>query len=229
MSAKARPTAERANGDAAWKLPRGRHKLPEKVVAENQRSRLLAATARTLARRGYTALVVEDIIKEAGVSRTTFYANFENKHDCVRIAHEEVFTRLTSHIYRACASRLDWPRRVAAAVRAGIDFAAESPEEARLLLFESLGADPQLAAHVLASNDHLVGLLRGGREHSAQAMALPDLTERALIGAITSIAGNRLMQGQIDRLRDLEPELVQLMLTPYVGAEEARRIAGTEV
>lgn len=223
-------TAVRTNGNGrgngASKLPRGAHRLPRDVVAENQRSRLLAGVARAVARRGYAGLVVEDVVREAGVSRTTFYENFDNKQECVRVAHGEAFDRLTGRIFRACAAEIDWPRRLAAAVRAAICLALEAPEEARLLLYESLGSDPELAAHVLASNEHLIGLLRAGREHSPHAGSLPELTERALIGAATSIVGNRLIQGQADRLRAVEPELVQLMLIPYVGGGQARRLAG---
>jgi len=58
---------------------------------------------------------------------------------------------------------------------------------------------------------------------------LPELTERALVGAATSIVGNRLLQGKQEELRRIEPELVELMLVPYTGREEARRIATAAV
>lgn len=209
------------NGD--WKLPRGRHKLPREVVVERQRARLLAGAARAMATHGYVSLTVEQIIEEARVSRTTFYENFANKRDCLRVAHEEAFDRLAGTIFRACAGVLEWPAKVAAAVAAAIRFAVESPGEARLLIFDAVGAEPELAARVLASNEHLVGMLRAGREHCPQAAMLPELTERAMIGAATTIVGNRLMRGQADRLPALEPELVQLILIPYLGREEARR------
>lgn len=54
---------------------------------------------------------------------------------------------------------------------------------------------------------------------------LPELTERAMIGAATSIVGNRIMRDQVDRLPAVEPELVQLILIPYLGPEEARRVS----
>jgi AcrR family transcriptional regulator len=212
-----------------WKLPRGRHKLPPGVVSENQRGRLLAAVAQAVAERGYSALAVEHVISIAGVSRSTFYANFDDKQDCVLVAHGAVFDRLSSAIRRACAGEPEWPGKVAAAVRASLRFALDSPAEARLLLFETISADRELAAHALASNDHLVGMLRAGREHSARAARLPELTERALVGAATSIVGNRLLQGKEEELRRIEPELVELMLVPYVGSEEAHRIATEDV
>jgi TetR/AcrR family transcriptional regulator len=206
-------------------LPRGRHALPRKFVVENQRSRLLAGAAQAIAEHGYAGLAVEQIISAAGVSRTTFYDNFENKRDCVLVAHEETFDRLAGTIFRACASEREWPRRLAAAVRAAIEFSVESPVEARLLVLDTVGADPQLAARVLASNEHLIGLLRAGRQESAKAALLPELVERALVGAASSVIGARLMQDQIDDLARIEPELVQLMLIPYVSVDEAQQLA----
>jgi AcrR family transcriptional regulator len=223
VSAGARSARSAVNGNGGWVLPRGQHKLPREVVAENQRSRLLAGAARALTARGYASLSVEQVIAEAGVSRTTFYANFDNKRECVQVAHDEAFDRLCGSIFRACAAKWKWPEKVAAAVGVAIRFAIESPDEARLLLFDAIGADPELAARVLAANEHLAGMLRAGREHCPHVASLPELTEPAMIGAATSIIGNRVMQGQLDRLPELEPQLVQLILIPYLGLDGARR------
>jgi AcrR family transcriptional regulator len=212
-----------------WRLPRGRHKLPPQVVNENQRSRLLAAAAQAVAEHGYSSLAVEHIISIAGVSRSTFYANFDDKQHCVLVAHGEIFDRLAGTIRRACAAEREWPRKLAAGMRAALRFALDSPADACLLLFETVGPDRELSAHVLASNDHLVGMLRAGREYTVEAAMLPELTERALVGAATFIVGNRLLQDQQAELWRIEPELVELMLTPYVGREEARRIATEDV
>jgi len=215
----------RPAGDIAWPLPRGPHKLPREVVTDNQRRRLMAGMARALARKGYAEMSVEDVLTEAGVSRTTFYEHFKNKRECVLLAHEEAFDRLAAELFRACAGENEWPAKVAVAVSAAIGFAARNPDEAQLLVVDALAADPTLAERALLSNDYLVGLLRNGREQCLQAGTLPELTERALIGAASSVVGTRLLAGQVDQLPVLEPQLIQLMLMPYVGISEARRIA----
>jgi len=208
-----------------WPLPRGPHKLPREVVTDNQRRRLMAGTACALARKGYAEMNVEDVLLEAGVSRTTFYEHFKNKRECVLLAHEEAFDRLAAELFRACAGQSEWVAKVAAAVEAVVAFAIRTPEEAQLLVVDALAADPKLAERVLASNDYLVGLLRNGREQCSRAAILPELTERALIGAASSVLGSRLLAGQVDQLPELEPQLLQLMLMPYVGVSEARRVA----
>lgn len=216
-------------GDAAaggpWQLPRGPHNLPRKIVADHQRQRLLAGAASALAEHGYAEMNVEHILGQAGVSRATFYEHFDNKRECVLVAHEQAFDRLTGELVRSCAAQSEWSAKVVVAIATAIVFAVRSPAEAQLLVLESLAADTILAERALASNDFLVGLLRNGREHCPRAATLPELTERALIGATASVIGQRLLCDQADQLPALAPQLIQLILIPYVGHEEAARIA----
>jgi AcrR family transcriptional regulator len=186
---------------------------------------LLGGAARALAKHGYPELTVEQILREAEVSRTTFYEHFSNKRDCILVAHDVAFERLSAGLRAACSAQPEWPRKVAAGVAAAVDYVTAVPEEAHLLVLDAVGTDPALASRALAATDFLVGLLRAGREQSEQAAALPDLTERALIGAITSVIASRLVSGQSDRLPEVRPQLVELVLMPYVGVEEARRLA----
>jgi AcrR family transcriptional regulator len=204
-------------------LPRGPHKLPPEVVASNQRERLIAATARCLAEQGYAGTSVQHIIAGAGVSRATFYAYFENKRDCVIAAHQVTFERLTAAIFRACASQREWPLKVKAAIADALAFVEEDPERARLLFLDALAADLEVARRVLDSNAHLAALLRSGRQHGGGEEPESELTEEAVIGAITSITSGRLLAGQ--SLDGLEPQLVTFALTPYIGSAEAERVA----
>jgi AcrR family transcriptional regulator len=212
-------------GASGWELPRGPHGLPREVVVDHQRQRLLAGAARAVADRGYAATTVEHVLVNAGVSRTTFYENFDNKRGCILAAHEQAFSRLAGELAGACARKPSWPAKVSAAIAAAIEFATRAPDEALLLVLEAVAPDSVLASRVLASNAFLVAMLRGGREQWPAAASLPDLTERVLVGAATAVIGTRLMAGQADRLAVLEPQLVQLVLMPYLGNEAARRVA----
>jgi AcrR family transcriptional regulator len=210
---------------STWQLPHGPHKLPREVVADHQRQRLLAGAAAALAEHRYAEMNVEHVLEHSGVSRSTFYEQFDDKRECVLIAHEQAFDRLTAELLRACAGQAEWPAKVAAAITVAIDFAVRAPGEAQLLILEAVAADPVLVERVLASNDFFVGLLRNGREQCRQAASLPELTERALVGASTSVIGSRLLSDRADSLPALAPQLIQLILNPYLGNEEAARVA----
>src|SRR6478672_8439464 len=133
-------TAIPAAVDRDRRLPRGRHGMPQELVAEIQRDRLLAAAASAIAEQGYAALVVGDITARAQVSRATFYKLFEDKHDCVLAGQRWAFDRLQTAIVDATesaadsadpAAEMEWPRAVSAGVAAALEFAVEFPGQAR--------------------------------------------------------------------------------------------------
>lgn len=143
----------------------------------------------------------------------------------LRATQEEAFDCLTGELSGACAAAFEWPDKVVAGIGAAIAFVTRDPERAQLLIVETVATDATLAAGALACSDYLVGLLRNGREQHPKAVMLPELTERALVGAMVSVIAGRLLSGRADQLPELEPQLVQFLLMPYVGVGEARQIA----
>lgn len=212
--------------EPSWKLPSGRHRFPREVVERHQRDRIIAGIANALAEHRYGSLTVEHVIEAAGISRRTFYDNFANKEEAVLVAHDTIFERFLGTLVRACNSQVEWPLKVKAALGAALDFAAAEPGQAQLLTLDALASNVAIAQRVLDANEHLASLLSAGRRVSEAAAALPQLTEKALIGAVTAIVASRLMNGEAEVLPEFLPELVELTLIPYLGPEEARRIAG---
>jgi AcrR family transcriptional regulator len=208
-----------------WDLPKGRHRLPREVVSRNQRLRLIAGVARAMTEHGYARLTVEHVISAAGVSRASFYEQFDNKQQAVLAAHDVVFERYLAALLRSCNSEREWPLKIKASIATTIAFATAEPEQAQLLALDSLAGDAEVASRVLASSDHLASLLSAGRHYNPRGAELPDLTEKALVGAVSALIAGRLMNGEAEALPELEPQIVELILIPYVGPEEATRVA----
>lgn len=206
-------------------LPRGNHGIARELVIDSQRRRLLNATATTFVEEGYASLTVAGIVSRAHISRRTFYELFDGKLDCVLATHLLAFERLEKALRASCTSRQSWPQAVAAGVRAALDFAAGSPEQASLLAFAPLAAQPELTARALAAKEHLLVLLRRGRGSCAEAEAPSELVEQALLMGVMQVVGAELAAGRAERLPALAPELAQILLTPYLGQGEARRAA----
>jgi AcrR family transcriptional regulator len=206
-------------------LPRGRHSLTPEEVAANQRERILAAIATVIAEHGYGGLTVELVIEVAGVSRSTFYVHFSNKREAVLAAHELIFDRFLAALLAACGTEAEWPMKVRAALGATVDFVTARPRQAQILSTGSLNADAALAERAAAAHDHLASLLTSVRPHSPNAGRLPKRTEQFLIAAIASLLGGSLAKGETSRLRSMQTELVELLLIPYYGGDEAARLA----
>jgi hypothetical protein len=140
-------------------------------------------------------------------------------------AQAEARARLAGVLAESCTSvSLDWPAKLVLSVAAGIEFAAQAPEEVRLLLPDAVAIDPALKAGAEQTSDFLASLLRRGREHFP-AVAMPELTERAMIGSATWLIATKLLQGEAAQMLTLRQPLTQLLLTPYVGRERAHRLS----
>ncbi len=138
---------------------------------------------------------------------------------------ESAFGRLQVAIVEACGVEEGWPQKVAAGVRAGLEHAAADPATAELLTRKAVAGGPDGIARHDRLVSYLAERLRPGREERPGGAGLPEVTERAMAGGVLMLVAQRLDQGREDELVALVPEAIQFVLTPYLGAEEARRIA----
>lgn len=182
---------------------------------------MLEALAEAVAERGISNVRVSDVLAGSGVSRTTFYQHFDDLHGCLVASYWAAFEQLIRGISEACGSAPDWPGGVLAAIDFSLDFSIEHSAQAQLLSTTNNACDPRLERHSRLVVDQLAGLLRAGRTRLDPPPALPDLTEQALIGGAIAVIGTRLAAGQLDQLGGLKPELAQLLLTPYLGRQQA--------
>jgi AcrR family transcriptional regulator len=207
-------------------LPAGRHGYSREQVAHHQRERLIAGLAAAVAEKGYAAVTLSDIVKQAKVSRRVFYANFEGKEQCFLAAFEVVLAHLRELVAEAVEGIPGWPQRTIAAGRAVLGFLAAEPDLARLCLVESRGAGPAVTARFNEAASELAPLLRQGRaERPKGERPLPDSTEDSTIGSLVSLAYRKAAAGEAAQLGDLLPDCIELVLLPYLGPAEAARLA----
>jgi AcrR family transcriptional regulator len=212
-------------------LPRGRHGLPRELVLANQRERMAVAATEIIAREGYAALTVTDVIARAGVSRATFYKIFEDKTDAALAAQRRAFELLDRTLTSACASSTDWPEGVRRAIAAAIEFCRSSRDESRLLLACNYAHfEPRLAGREVALPSRLVKLLdEGAARHTGRPAPTPPSAELGVCTAI-SIFGTCIAEERTEALPGLYPDLVDALLAPYLegaagGGEQSKRIA----
>ncbi|HEX4308286.1 MAG TPA: TetR/AcrR family transcriptional regulator [Solirubrobacterales bacterium] len=192
---------------------------------EVQRERLLAGVANVLAERGYSDLTIERILELSGASRETFAINFTSKEAAVEAAMRAASESFFDLLLRACSAQQEWPLKVKVAVGATLDYAAAAPAQVALLNLNGFKASPGVASQTTEIKDQLASLLAGGRRYVKDRAALPVLTEQAIVGGILGVISSRLEAGEAARLPDLAPQLVEFALLPYLGREEAARIA----
>jgi AcrR family transcriptional regulator len=209
-------------------LPAGRHGFSRAQVAHNQRERLIAGLATAVAERGYRAVTITDITKQARVSRRVFYENFEGKEECFLAAFEVVVGHIRELAAEAAEGIDDWPRQAIAAARTVLAFFAEEPDLGRLCLVESQAAGPAVSARFHEAVRELVPYLEEGRALRTRDRELPATTEDSTIGALVMLASRKVAGGEAAQLEDLLPEFAEFILAPYLGAEDATRLAHSQ-
>lgn len=140
-------------------------------------------------------------------------------------AFEGAFARLQVMLEMVCVSGDPWHERVRVAVRQALDFAAKDPAAASVLTNAALAQGGDGLERYERLMAYLAGLLEPGRAESPHGADLPSTTERSLAGGVATIVANRVDRGRAEELPGLSTEMVQFILTPYIGTEEARRIA----
>lgn len=199
--------------------------MPREFIVQNQRERIITALVDTVAEHGYNATTVAHITKAASVSRRTFYEHFADKEACFLAAYEMVAEHIAASMRAAADSFPEWPQKVRAALATMLRFLAGEPELARVCMIEPIAAGGEIAARHRASMQGLVEILKAGRPEHAGARPLPAATEETLVGGIVSLIVREISAGRAEKLEELLPDLVELTLSPYVGAEEAERLA----
>lgn len=214
-----------ATAGAAPRLPAGRHGLPREFIEQNQRERIITAMVDTVAEKGYNATTVADITKAASVSRRTFYEHFADKEACFMAAYEMVADHIRASMRAAAQAFGEWPQQVRAALATMLRFLAAEPELARLCMVEPVAAGGEIAARYRATMQDFVTILKAGRPAHGGERPLPEATEETLVGGIVSLIVREISAGRTEDLEKLLPDLVELILAPYLGVEDAERLA----
>jgi AcrR family transcriptional regulator len=209
-----------------WRPPRGRHRLPAEVIARSQRERLLEAAVRVVAEKGYGRTTVADLTREAGISRTTFYAMYEDKEACFLAAYDNLADALVKRIASAYEGEEPWPERARAGLSVLLEALAEEPALARLALVDVGAAGPAAQRRYRAALQRLTPLFDEGRDFAPAGRSLPANTSRMAIGAVVGLISDELAEGRAEYLRSLLLDLLFAALVPYIGPAAAAREVG---
>jgi AcrR family transcriptional regulator len=163
-----------------------------------QRERMLDAVVVAVAEKGYADMTVADVVAGAGVSRRTFYEQFDDKLDCFLAAYEWHTDALLREVEAAVAATP--PReRLRAGLTAYLEGLAAHPRFARVLIVDILGAGPK----ALEVRERM----RARWANSYRGVSGDEDVLRALVGGIAELVQARLIAGEARSLPELVPTL----------------------
>jgi AcrR family transcriptional regulator len=172
---------------------------------------------------GLNEASVTDISAAAGVSRRTFYGYFKNKEEAFLDAYERVSDFLLEAMAEAGRAERGWPARVRAELEAMLEVFAANPDLASFVLAAPPAAGGEVAGVFVSFLDRLLALLTEGRPKRTRNPG--DAAEHGLLGGLAGVIVDEVRAGRGRKLPKLLPDLVELVLTPYLGRTEAARAA----
>ncbi|MGH2938133.1 MAG: TetR/AcrR family transcriptional regulator [Solirubrobacterales bacterium] len=189
------------------RLPPGRSGDRD-AARRDQRERLFAAMVASCAEKGYEATSVEDLLRASGVSRATFYEQFEDKVSCFRAAEEEILAGAISAVAEALGGDEGKDSgRARAALEAFVGVVVDQPAAARMCLVESYAAGATGIEPVRRAIDWIVLLARDAAEQLPGRAAMPPEVLRGIVGGIYQVVYGRLVQRREEDLPGLVPDL----------------------
>ena len=205
-------------------VPTGRHGLPADIVSAHQRERLLAATIELVAKRGYRGTSVDHIVKGARVGYVAFYELFEGKEDCFLAAFERIVEETREELAAAVDADAPWAEQICVGLRTLVELIAADPARARVAMVEIQAVGPAAYARYEEATESASAKLREGRALRPVA-SLSDTLEETIIAGIAWIFHRRLVRGEAKAIPGLLGEAIEIALAPYIGQDEARRVA----
>jgi hypothetical protein len=120
------------------------------------------------------------------------------------------FKQLKDAVRRACARQDGWEERIAAGIRAALEFAAADPAAAHVLTVE---ARREVVAKG-SRHDEVIAYFAGLLGDAAPQERYRVLSDEGLIESISTTVRGHLLARNADRLPDLAPDLAYLTLAP---------------
>lgn len=211
---------------ADGRFPAGVRTLPPDLVKAIQRERLLAAMLVTVNELGYRALTVQDVLGRAGVSRPTFYEQFEDKENCFLTAFDISAERLRKRVDAAVADADgSWRARLRHGLEALLQFIAEEPSAARAVIVEARASSPS----GLRRRDELLDSFAACIDAVARKEVEDPpsgIAAAGVVGGVEAVLYARLQKEETADLESLLPSLMYFAVLPYAGHEAAAEELG---
>ena len=153
--------------------------------------RLIVGIGKAVAEKGYSAATIADVVRHAGVSKRTFYEQFEDKNACFLESYRMASRLVLDAIEAAAHPALPWDARIDAATRAYFESLDSAPELTQTFLLEISAAGPEALSARREVHREFATLLRKlvatERKANAAIRPLSPMMAAAIVGGINEL------------------------------------------
>jgi AcrR family transcriptional regulator len=197
------------------RLPRA---MAESLEVPGAADRAIRALAVVAADRGYGQVTVEEIVKQASMSPTTFYAEFADKREAMLAAIDSAGAQMVAATLPAFRRNADWPAALRTAFIDLLAYLASRPALARLVFVEAYAAGTDALQRRAEALSPLTALLAPGAVHTqSPSGVVTEIVWAAVLGMIQQ----QIRESGAHTLPALAPSLTFIALGPYLGSDAA--------
>lgn len=166
------------------------------------RSRLLEGMAHAVAAKGYADTTIADVVREAGVSRRTFYEHFATKAECLVALYDAASRNALKVLREAIDPARDWEAQVENATAAYMGALASNPLLLRTLYIEILGLGAVGLGARRRVNQEIADFIVGVVGAGGGKQLVPELA-MAIVGGINELVLQYIEQDRVEHLQEV--------------------------
>lgn len=177
-------------------------------LEHEHRTRLLQAMATVSAEKGLAVTTIADIVREAGVSKRTFYEHFDGKEACFLALYRAASGSALRTLREALKPDRPWQTQIEQALRAYFEHLAAGPGLVRVLFVDihHLGPEGLRARREVMQQlaDFMVSTVNGAASPgTAPLRAISPAMAMAAVGGINELVLQAIEQGNAALLTNL--------------------------
>ena len=203
-----------------------RAKTPTDTVQNEHRVRLLQALGAVAADKGIAAATIADIVREAGVSKRTFYEHFSSKEACFLALYRAVSASALRTLSEALRPDQPWNNQVEAALGDYFTHLSAGPRLLRTLFVEVHHLGEEGAAVRREVMQHLADfMLQTVNRPVPGAVAVRTLSPTmamAAVGGINELVLQAIERGQEADLTRLTTPASEIVRALALGGDATR-------
>jgi AcrR family transcriptional regulator len=177
------------------------------------RLRLLEGMTSAVARQGYPAVTIADVVAEAGVSKRTFYEHFAGKEDCLLACYVEATGAVMAAIrQQLAAGTADAPTMTHAVLDTYLGFLDRNPQLAATLLIEVQRSGAEGRRVYRRNSREFAVLIRDAVAGGRRAAGGFDLAQSvALVGGVNELVLSHAEESPGVPFRSLSPAVLRFV------------------
>jgi AcrR family transcriptional regulator len=165
-----------------------------------------------VARHGYSGTTLRELVRLAGVSKSTFYDHFQSKEEAFLATSDEVTDRMAERVDAAYGVDGNPGERLFAALTAYLSLAANESQAATLATVETLALGKVGLEHREQGTEALEAVLRESFDRSPSPVEVQPIAVQAIASGIRGVVYRKLREGTPEELPTLVEEVVEWVL-----------------